>query len=194
MGCCALFPFKSWGERRWEGVHMPSWTEQVCSRSLMNTGDKSSNSKLAPVGMAAAFFSATGKAAIMLAAPSIRLSVPSLPSPVPHAPRPGMLKATATLRAVWRNLCSSLSQIPELWISPLWITTRRGECVKRRKKHAVLHAWFCSSQVGTARGRRRSQPSVSQGTLPRLHGLGAEPSELPPLETPPVTAVPFKSQ
>ena len=45
---------------------MPSWTEQVCSRSLMNIGDKSSNSKLAPVGMAAALISPTGKAAITL--------------------------------------------------------------------------------------------------------------------------------
>lgn len=180
---------------------MPSRTEQDCSRSLMNIGDKSSNSKLAPVGMAAALISPTGKAAITLAAPSIRLSVSSLSSPVPHAPRPGvcsrLLPRYEQCEGIFVPLLLLLRYLtPELWISPRWITTWRGGCAeRRRKKHAMLCVWFCTSQVGTARGRRRlSQPSVSRGTLPHLHGLGAEPSELPPLETPPattVTAAPF---
>lgn len=80
---------------------MPSWTKEVCSCSLINIGDKSSNSKLAPMGMAAALFSPTGKPAITLAVPSIRFAVPSLLSPMPLAPGPGVLKATATLEAAW---------------------------------------------------------------------------------------------
>lgn len=67
---------------------MTSWTKEVCSCSLMNIGDKSSNSKLAPVGMAAAISSPKGKPAITLAVPSVCLSVPTtaLPSLPPCPP------------------------------------------------------------------------------------------------------------
>lgn len=68
---------------------MASWTKEVCSYSPMNIRDKSSNSKLAPVGMAAALFSPKGKPAITLAVPSVRLSAPALPSHrCPRAPHP----------------------------------------------------------------------------------------------------------
>lgn len=53
----------------------------------MNIGDKSSNSKLAPVGMAAAISSPKGKPAILLAVPSVCLSAhtTALP-PLPPCP------------------------------------------------------------------------------------------------------------
>lgn len=55
---------------------MTSWTKEVCSCSLMNIEDKSSSSKLAPVGMAAAISSPKGKPAITLAVPSVCLPAP----------------------------------------------------------------------------------------------------------------------
>lgn len=102
------------------------------------------------MGMAAALFSPTGKPAITLAVPSIRFAVPSLLSPMPLAPGPGVLKATATLEAAWRNLpllplsCSGIWSLSS--VSLCWITKWRGRHRERgRKKDALPRAWFCST-------------------------------------------------
>lgn len=97
---------------------MTSQTKEVCICSLMNIGDKSSNSKLAPVGMAAAIPSPKDKPAIMLAVPSVRLSVclsapttalPTLP-PCPHS-------QTTRCTQGYRSVMHSLKKITDLSFS-----------------------------------------------------------------------------
>lgn len=150
----------------------------------MNIRDKSRNSKLAPVGMAAALFSPKGKPAITLAVPSVHLSVPSLPSHhCPCAPHSwsrcvqGYCYIMCSLKKKSSSLFFLLLRYlkPEVWVFSRWITKRRGGAGKKgRKKHGLLCAWLWSTWVGTAHGRRLSQPSVSQGnafTSPQMRSI-----------------------
>lgn len=165
----------------------------------MNIRDKSSNSKLAPVGTAAALFSPKGKPAITLAVPSVRLPAPALPSHrCPRAPHPwtGCAQGYCYVVRSLKNKSSSpfllLLRYPELELGalPRWGTKRRGGFGEGgRKKHVLLCAWFCSTWVGTAHGRRLSQPSVSQGMLSCLPRPGAEPLEIPPRRAAPATNI-----
>lgn len=114
---------------------MTCWTKEVCSCSLMNIGDKSSNSKLAPVGMAAALFSPKGKPAITLAVPRVCLSVPSLPSHLctraPHS-------RTRCAQGYCYIMCS-LKKIFQPFLSPPQVSEARALILialdKKKKKN-----------------------------------------------------------
>lgn len=97
--------------------------------------------------------------------------------------------------AAWKKKSSSPFLLllrylkPELKALPRWVTKWRGGFGKGGRKKHVLCAWFCSTWVGTAHGRRLSQPSVSQGMLSCLPRPGAEPLEIPPRRAAPATDI-----